>query len=291
MQKRSLGRGLSDLLAGSGSVSTRGVIEVEPERIDPNPYQPRRTFTEGNLADLASSIRQQGVLQPVLVREVGERYQLIAGERRWRAAKMVGLATVPCLVHNLDDLRTLMLALIENLQREDLDAVEQARAYRQMIDEFGMTQEEVADRLGKSRPAVANCLRLLALPAEVQEAVTSGALSEGHARALLGVRNEPARLYEICQKVLSDGLNVRQTEELARKASAVTSEPKKGGRTPWEYQDDPLTDHATERLQQELATKVQISRNAAGGGNIIIRFHTDEDLVRLLAAIITPDGF
>lgn len=290
MQKRSLGRGLSDLLSGAGGVSTRGVIEVEPERIDPNPYQPRRSFTEEDLADLAASIRQQGVLQPILVRERGERYQLIAGERRWRAAKMVALPTVPCLVHNLDDLQTLLLALIENLQREDLDAVEQARAYRQMIEEFGMTQEEVADHIGKSRPAVANCLRLLSLPAEVQEAVSAGALSEGHARALLAVRDEPARLYEICQQVLADGLNVRQTEELARKSSAVTSAPKPS-RTPWEYQDDPLTENATEQLQQALATKVQLTRNVAGGGSIIIRFHSDEDLVRLLVAIIPPDGF
>ncbi len=290
MHKRSLGRGLSDLLSGTGTVSNRGVIEVEPDRIDPNPYQPRRAFTEEDLAELASSIQQQGVLQPVLVREVGERYQLIAGERRWRAAKMVDLPTVPCLVHNLDDLRTLMLALIENLQREDLNAVEQARAYRQMIEEFGMTQEEVADRLGRSRPAVANCLRLLSLPAEVQEAVTSGALSEGHARALLAVRDEPARLYEICQRVLKDDLNVRQTEELTRKSSGGASAPKHN-RTPYEYQDDPLTGNAVEQLQQALATKVQVTRNAAGGGSINIRFHSDEDLVRLLMAIITPEGF
>ncbi len=290
MQKRSLGRGLSDLLAGGGAVSTRAVIEVEPERIDPNPYQPRRVFTEEDLADLASSIRQQGVLQPILVREVNERYQLIAGERRWRAAKMVGLPTIPCLVHNLDDLRTLLLALIENLQREDLDAVEQARAYRQMMDEFGMTQEEVADHLGKSRSAVANCVRLLTLPVEVQEAVSSGALSEGHARALLAVRDDPGRLYEICQTVLKEGLNVRQTEELARKgpeAPRVSSPARPIG----EYDYDPLTDHAIEKLQQALATKVHLNRNANGGGSIVIKFHSDEDLVRLLAAIITPDGF
>jgi ParB family chromosome partitioning protein len=284
MQKRSLGRGLSDLLSGVGAVSTRGVIEVELDRIQPNPYQPRRVFTEEDLSELASSIRQQGVLQPLLVREAEEGYQLIAGERRWRAAAMAGLATVPCLVNNLDDTGLLMLALIENLQREDLDVIEQARAYRQLIEQFGLTQEEVADRIGKSRPAVANCLRLLALPAEVQEAVSSGALSEGHARALLAVREDPARLYEICQEVAKKGLSVRETEELARKSSPVASGRPRRRHAP-EYESDPLLQTATERIQESLATKVVVTRRSSGGGTIAIHYHDDEELSRLMEAI------
>lgn len=282
MHKRSLGRGLSDLLSGVGPVSTRGIIEVEPDRITPNPYQPRRVFAEQDLQELAASIRQEGVLQPLLVREAGEGYQLIAGERRWRAARMVGLATVPCLVSNLDDSRVLMLALIENLQREDLDAIEQARAYRQLIEEFGLTQEEVADRIGKSRPAVANCLRLLALPAEVQEAVSAGDLSEGHARALLAVKDEPGRLYEIFQEVVRKGLSVRETEEMARKSSAVEARRSDNVQ---ETEEDPIYRIAEERLMEMWATKVRLIRKRSGSGSIVIYFHDDEDLNRILEEI------
>lgn len=290
MQKRSLGRGLSDLLSSVGPVSTQGVIEVEVERIEANPYQPRRVFADAELADLAASIRRHGVLQPLLVRVVGESYQLIAGERRLRAAQSVGVATVPCLVHATDDLRSLMLALIENLQRADLNAVEQARAYRQMMEEFGMTQEEVADHIGKSRPAVANCLRLLALPTEVLDAVSSGALSEGHGRALLAVRDQPARLYEICQQVMAENLSVRQTEELVRKPSELSSAPQRQ-RFNSACDGDAVTDEVSERLQQALATKVLVTRRVSGGGTVLVRFHDDEELFRITEMIAPQEAF
>ena len=293
MQKRSLGRGLSELLSSVGQVATRGIIDIELDLIEPNPYQPRREFAEEELAELASSIRVHGVLQPLLVREGGERYQLIAGERRLRASRKVGLITVPCLVYSVDDLQLLMLALIENLQREDLNAVEQARAYRQLMEQFGMTQEDVADRVGKSRPAVANCVRLLSLPNEVLEAIAGGTLSEGHARALLGLRDQPARLYDICQQVMNEGLNVRQTEELARKSSAVTSSPSDERRTKLmgmtHQVSDPYVERMGNRIQEALATKVSVTWALNGTGTIVIRYNDMEELNRI-ADHIAPLG-
>ncbi len=285
MQKRGLGRGLSDLLAGTGGVSTRGVIEVEVDRLYPSPFQPRRNFEEEELRDLAASIAEQGVLQPLLVRETAEGYQIVAGERRWRAAGLAGLATVPCLVHECDDGQALQMALIENLQREDLNPIEQARAFRQLIEEFGMKQEEVADRVGKSRPAVANVLRLLSLPVEVQDAVIAGTLSEGHARALLPLRDEPALLYQVCEQVIQQGLSVRQTEELVRKSSALSSAPAQAKQGRGAPTDDPHLAAAVERLQQALATRVQIRQRSDGSGTILIHYHDVEDLGRLLDAL------
>jgi ParB family chromosome partitioning protein len=295
MQKRSLGRGLSDLLSGVGQVSTQGIIDIAPDLIEPNPYQPRRDFAEEELEELAASFRAHGILQPLLVREGGERYQLIAGERRLRAARMVGLMTVPCLVYYVDDQQLLMLALIENLQRQELNAVEEARAYRQMMEQFGWTQESVADRVGKSRPAVANCLRLLALPNEVLEAVADGTISEGHARALLGLRDQPARLYAICQQVMKEGLNVRQTEELARKPSEFTSSLNREHREKSSGTErqaiDPYVERVGDRIQEALATKVSVTWTERGAGTIVIRYNDMEELTRIMEHIAPEEAF
>jgi len=287
MPRRSLGKGLSELLAGANMAATRAVIDVELDRLQPNPYQPRRVISEEALAELTDSIREQGVLQPLLVREIEHGYQIVAGERRWRAARLLELATVPCLVHQFDDSQTLQVALIENLQRDDLNPIEQARAFRQLIEEFGMTQEELSSGIGKSRSAVANCLRLLSLPLEIQEGVEEGALSEGHARALLALRDEPGLLYQATEQIVREDLNVRQTEKLVRKISeraAASPEPT----PPSSAAPDPHLVSAVDRLQEALATRVRIARKAQGGGTIRITYHDDEELSRLLD-VIAPD--
>jgi ParB family chromosome partitioning protein len=278
-----LGRGLSDLLAGSGAPQTRGVIEVDIDRLRPNPFQPRRCFDEDEVASLADSIREQGLLQPLLVRETDSGYEIVAGERRWRAARLLSLATVACLVHQMDDRQSMQVALVENLQREDLNAMEEAHAYRRLLDEFNMTQEELADQIGKSRPAVANRLRLLALPIEVQEAVEEGTLTEGHARALLALKDEPARLYQVCERAIRECLSVRQTEELARKPSVPAPEPPAEEEVTEEK--EVFRKAVTERLQQALATRVSIEGRRNGAGMIKIVFHDSEELSRLVDEI------
>lgn len=287
MPRRSLGKGLSDLLAGASMAATRAVIEVGLDRLQPNPYQPRRQISEDEISGLADSIREQGILQPLLVRETEHGYQIVAGERRWRAAQLLELATVPCLIHQFDDRQTLQVALIENLQRDDLNAIEQARAFRQLKEEFGMTQEELAGSIGKSRSAVANSLRLLSLPVEIQEGVEEGTLTEGHARALLALRGEPGLLYQACEQIVRQDLNVRQTERLVQRVSeqaAVSAEPVRAEAT----EADPHLAAARDRLQETLATKVRITPKAGGGGTIRVTYHDDEELNRLLDAI-APD--
>jgi ParB family transcriptional regulator, chromosome partitioning protein len=285
MQRRSLGRGLSDLLSGANAVSIRAVIEVAIDRLQPNPYQPRHTVDPDQLAELADSLRAQGILQPLLVREIAGGYQIIAGERRWRAAKLLDLPTVPCIVHQLDDSQALQVALIENLQRDDLNSVDQARAFRCLIEEFGMTQEEVATRVGKSRSTIANSLRLLSLPVELQDAIAGGTLTEGHARALLGLREEPALLYAAYQRIADEGLNVRQTEELVRRLpEQVAAQAPPCDVAPGEPPLDVHAAAAAERLQQALAARVTIKPRRRGG-TIKIIYHDLEELNRLLDTI------
>jgi ParB family chromosome partitioning protein len=289
MQKRSLGRGLSDLLSGTNAMSTRAIIEVETEKLQPNPMQPRRVIDYERLGDLANTIRDQGILQPILVREAAEGYQIVAGERRWRAAGFLNMPTVPCIVTDLDDFQALEVALIENLQRDDLNPIDEARAYKRLNEEFGVSQEELGGRLGKSRSAVANCMRLLTLPLEVQDAVCEGTLTEGHARALLTLREQPALLYQACQDTISRGLNVRDTEEIARKYSAQGSapppQPAPAAAT------DPHLGAVQERLQAALATKVALAPRPDGGGTIRISYHDVEELSRLLDAIAPEMDF
>ena len=218
-----LGRGLDSLFAGSEDWGT-SIQEIPVGELDPNPDQPRRTFSEESIGQLADSIREQGVLQPLLVAPSGGgRYMIIAGERRFRAGRAAGLATLPCIVKDIDVIRQREIALIENLQREDLNPIEAARGVKALMDQCGYTQEKIGERLGKSRPAIANMIRLLQLPDEVSEMVKDGLLSAGHARVLIGIPDKETQL-RLARKAVDEGLNVRQMEQLAK---TTAGKPKK----------------------------------------------------------------
>ena len=283
-----LGRGLGSLLPAAA-----GVDEVDIDLIVPNPRQPRSHMEPAALAELAESVRAHGVIQPLVVsRQASETgavtYQLIAGERRLRAARAAGLSRVPVVVRETTPQGLLELALVENVQRADLNALEEAAAYRQLVDEFGLTQEAVAERVGKSRTAVANTLRLLGLPEAIRESLASGEISEGHARALLGLTDDEARL-RAWQEVVSGELTVRQTEELVRrlrdKDAADAQRPEKEP----QRRSDPQLAYLEERLQRALGTQVRLERSRKGG-RIVIRFYGDEDLGALLDRLLGPDG-
>src|SRR5690606_19303046 len=250
--------------------------------IEPNPYQPRRHFDPESLAELAASIKEHGVLQPLLVRRKGSGYQLIAGERRWRAAQQAGLRTVPVVVKELDDRTIMEIALVENLQREDLNPIEEAEAYQRLITEFNLTQEEVAKAVGKSRSAVANTLRLLNLPEAVQKLVTNGQLTMGHARALLSLEQPEQQLY-LSEKIIKEHLTVRETEELVRQAllSGVSRETSTGEkkRQPVRQRLDPNLQAIVEDMTRLFGTKVRI-KSSGERGKIEIEFYSQEELAR-----------
>jgi len=271
----SLGRGLTALIP-QAVASTPGPVEIAIDRIERNPYQPRAAFADEALAELAASIAQHGILQPILVTETLEGYRLVAGERRLRAAQMAGLERIPAVIRQADDRDQLELALVENLQRTDLNAMEAARAYRQLRDLFGVTNEVIADRVGKARPTIANTLRLLDLEPEVQAAIESGRIGEGHGRALLGLSATAQR--ELLALAAARGLSVRQVEELARRLRDA------GDGTPGPARATPTLDAEMERVEDDLrralGTKVRLARSRRGG-RIIIEWYSDEELERL----------
>jgi ParB family chromosome partitioning protein len=266
-----LGRGLAALIP-QRSASPPGAIEIPIARIRTNPYQPRKRMDEAALRGLAASIAEHGVIQPILVTETLDGYRLVAGERRLRAAELAGLDQVPAVVRHLADPAQLELALVENLQRADLDAIEEATAYRQLIEEFGFTQETVAERVGRARSTVANTLRLLELDPRVQAAVADGRLTEGHGRALVGL--EPEIQARLLDSIVAQALSVRQTEELVRRLR----EPKPAPTTP--PRADPDLERVEEDLRRSLGTKVSLARTRRGG-RIVIEFYSEEDLGRL----------
>jgi len=274
-----LGKGLDALIpAAWESASGVGVQQVPVDQIHPNPRQPRAAIHPDTLDDLAASIKEHGILQPLIVtREADGRYTLIAGERRWQAAKKAGLKEVPVLVREASDQERLELALIENVQRADLNPLETAEAYRQLHEEFGLTHEEIARRVGKSRVAVSNTLRLLQLPPGVQAALAAGQISEGHARALLGLPTPQAQ-SAVLQTILSKGLNVRQTEELVRKLSGERPPTKPKPAPPPEIQA------LEERLQSALGTRVRL-KHGKKGGTVTIHYYSDEELDALIARL------
>lgn len=283
-RRSGLGKGLEALIPfaeGEAAIPAQGVVEVPLTSISPNPHQPRAPIRDQDLVELAASIQEHGILQPLLVVRAGEGYQLIAGERRWRAARLAGLQTVPVLIKDVAPREMLEMALVENLQRSDLNPLEEAAAYFQLIEEFGLTQEQVARRVGKSRVAVANTLRLLKLSSSVQEALLAGKISEGHARALLGLEQAEAQEAAL-RMVLKNGLNVRQTEELvrqmlgARKHKPVRSKP-------------PETQALESRFREALGTKVNLTRTEKGG-RIVIYFYSDEELDALYERIVGPSS-
>ncbi len=290
MQKRRLGRGLSQLISGNGLAQSRAVIEVAVERLQPNPYQPREDMSAESLAELAESIQAQGILQPLVVRPAGEGYEIIIGERRWRAAQQSELETVPCIVQEVTNEQALELALIENLQRDDLTCIEEARAYQRLIDEFGFSQEQVGDRVGKSRSAVANTVRLLQLPEEMQISIHKGRISEGHGRALLALVNEPDLLMKVWREVEGKGLSVREAEALVRESKERPEGERKERPVKELAEPDPHLVAIAERLQEVLATRVSIRPKPEGQGTIVLHYHDDEELARLAEFIAPEEG-
>jgi ParB family chromosome partitioning protein len=285
-QKRALGRGLSALIpqaAPTPAANTvvaevparNGVLKLAIESIRRDNAQPRRYFDEAKLAELTESIKAQGVLQPVLVRKDGSGYKLIAGERRWRAAQAAGLKEVPALVREVTEAQAFELALVENLQRMDLNPIEEAEGYQRLVDEFKLTQEQISQRVGKDRSTVANALRLLALPADVKGLVADGSLSMGHARALLGVPRLP-EMQALAAQVASQKLSVRDTEKLVQQKR---THKKDGGRPP---KQSPQVRALVEELQRRLGTKVRLSERSPGKGTLEVDFFSYDDLDRLL---------
>jgi ParB family chromosome partitioning protein len=271
--RRALGKGLAQLI---GEQADGAPNEVPVESIRPNSSQPRVTFDEEPLRELAASIKEAGILQPLVVRPLAEgTYELIAGERRWRAAKLAGLRTVPVIVRSAGRQDSLEWALIENIQREDIAPLECARAYRKLVDEFGLTQEEVADKVGKSRVTVTNTLRLLRLPGRIQDALAGGQISEGHARAILGAGSEPAQLA-LFDRIVNQGWTVKQVEEGAR--TTMSKPRKKSSRV---LDRDPELASIEEALSQRVGSPVFVHRTSKGG-HIEIRFYSDSDLERVL---------
>jgi ParB family transcriptional regulator, chromosome partitioning protein len=288
MVQRKLGRGLDFLISGSGEPSGDEVAQLELASIRPNPFQPRREFTEAELAELAASIREHGVLQPVVVRRQGDTYQLIAGERRLRACQQLALATIPALIRDADDTQMLELALIENIQRSDLNPMELARAYHSYIERLSLTQEQAATRLGKSRPAVANTLRLLDLPAELQDLVSRGTLSMGHARALLAVGNADLQ-RTLALRIVAEGWSVRDVEQAvqAPPAPPAVSDSSSAPESPTEA-DAVRSAHLRDleaQLRERLGTRVRV-QDRGGRGRIVIEYFTKDDFDRVLDLLV-----
>jgi len=287
--KRGLGKGLAALIPTVPTeVAAAGVREVSVDAISPNPRQPRQSQDPDALQELADSIREHGLIQPLIItatpldqQAVGTEYQLIAGERRWAAARLAGLTTVPVIVKEATPQQMLELALVENIQRADLNPLEEAVAYQQLIEEFGLRQEEVAARVGKSRVTVANVVRLLRLPDKVKAALLESRITEGHARALLAAENAET-MVQLLEVVSRQGLNVRQTEELVRRQ---TTEAKS------RVQEAPSADTVAleNRFREALGTKVRLFRSKKGG-KLIIHFYSEEELQAIYDVIIGPES-
>ena len=287
MSKRGgLGRGLSALIPGApeaGEAST-GLLEVPANAISPNPKQPRSRFDDATLAELAASIREVGILQPIVVRRTGQGYEVVTGERRLRAAKLAGLATVPVVLRDSDDSDLLREALIENIHREDLNPIELGEAFRQLLDELGLKQEELADRVGVSRSHIANTIRLLALPLEVQQLLTDEKISAGHARALLALGDTGA-ITSLSLRIAAEDLSVRETEDLVRRFIEAPTEPAAKKKIPADQPDDPNLAEVEEILSEQLATRVVI-RMGRKRGQVVIDFGSADDLERIVSEIV-----
>ncbi len=279
LKRPALGRGLGALIPGGSPSERKGVMNLGIEEIRPDRSQPRRHFDEAHIEELAESIRSKGVLLPLIVRRDSEGYVLVAGERRWRAAQKAGLRELPVMVREVTGKEAFEIALIVNIQREDLNPIEEAGAYRRLIEEHGLTQEELAARVGKDRSTVANALRLLRLPEPIQRAVVSGELSMGHARALLAIHDE-GDLRKAAEKVIAEALSVRAVESLVQRL--------KSKRQPQRRRDGhggAQLRHLVEKLQRKLSVKVQL-KDKGGSGTLEIRYGSLAELDRVLAAIL-----
>lgn len=294
--KRGLGKGLDSLIptnvmmesevkhatvstASSAEEGKDSTLMVKLSKVEPNREQPRKNFDEDSLQELAESLKQFGMLQPILVQNRGDYYEIIAGERRWRAAKIAGLKEVPVIVRELTDQEIVEISLIENIQREDLNPIEEAQAYKRLLTEFHLKQDEVAERVSKSRTAVTNSMRLLKLCDEVQKMVVDDMISTGHARALISIE-DPEEQYLIAQKIFDEKLSVREVEKLVKDLHKPPKPPKEENRTL-----QAIYQEISERLKQSLSTKVSVSAKQNGAGKIEIEFYNHEDLERLLERI------
>lgn len=294
--KRGLGKGLDSLIptnvmmesevkhatvstASSAEEGKDGTLMVKLSKVEPNREQPRKNFDEDSLQELAESLKQFGMLQPILVQNRGDYYEIIAGERRWRAAKIAGLKKVPVIVRELTDQEIVEISLIENIQREDLNPIEEAQAYKRLLTEFHLKQDEVAERVSKSRTAVTNSMRLLKLCDEVQKMVVDDMISTGHARALISIE-DPEEQYLIAQKIFDEKLSVREVEKLVKDLHKPPKPPKEENKTL-----QAIYQEISERLKQSLSTKVSVSAKQNGAGKIEIEFYNHEDLERLLERI------
>lgn len=287
MERKGLGKGLGALIPGAGREERNTGSEIDITRISANPYQPRETFDDEKFHELVSSVRVHGILQPVVVRSSGEgNFELVAGERRLRAAAAAGLARIPAVIRELTNEQSLQVSLIENLQREDINAVEAAGAYKRLAVEFGLSQEDLAFSLGKSRSAIANTMRILNLPSEVIEHIRAGRITEGHARAILSVEGEYDQL-EICDRVITGGLSVRDSERMARDWARMANLPGSRGvvsRETSAREQDPNILDIEARLREVFGTKVNVVRNKRGG-RIEIEFYSDDDMERILSLL------
>lgn len=278
-----MGRGLSALLSDRSATVNEEFVEIDIDLIEPNSLQPRTNFDESRLEELAQSIRSNGIIQPLLVRRIENgKYQLIAGERRWRAAQRAGLSNVPCVVKEIPDDKVLELALIENIQRQELNAIEEAHAYKRLIETLGLTQEMVAQRVGRDRTFITNYLRLLRLPEDIQNLVEFEKISMGHARALLGV-DDPIIQKKLAQKIIEQALSVRETERAIKK---IISGEEVAKSTSARHVEDANIKAAEMKLRRKLSSKVQIIMNQNQSGKIEIEFYDPNDLHRIYELIM-----
>ncbi len=268
-----MGKGLGALIPEGEESDRNSIVEIKITDIEANDKQPRKAFNDATLADLSESIKEHGVVQPIIVRKLGSSYQIVAGERRWRAARLAGKKTIPAIIKECSNLEVMELALIENLQREDLNSIEEAMAYKSLIEEYNMTQEEISKKIGKSRPAIANSLRLLQLPQEIKNMIAEGKISQGHARALLSISEEKKQL-DMAEKIIAQQLNVRQIEKLAKD----TKQKKKKEVLTDAYQIE--INQLEERLRAVLGTKVTI-HHRKNRGSIEIEYYSDEEFDRI----------
>jgi ParB family transcriptional regulator, chromosome partitioning protein len=282
MNRKALGRGLGALLASDRTIDLPEPGEIDIDAIDPSPMQPRTRFDEQALNQLAESIKSHGIVQPILVRPRGNRYEVVAGERRWRAAKLAGLTKIPAVVRDVADGDLLEIALVENLQREDLNPIEEAHAYQKLIENVGLTQEALAGRVGRDRSYITNYLRLLKLPDDIQELVKEKRLSTGHARTILGLSHVDLQ-RRVARQIISNDLSVRATEVLVRKSTAG-----EGRRSSTQSVADPNIKAAESKLRRALGTQVRIVQSAQEGtGKLEISYYTAQDLDRIYTLILS----
>ncbi|MDN3510233.1 MAG: ParB/RepB/Spo0J family partition protein [Candidatus Jettenia sp.] len=282
-KKEKLSRSLQSLLGGVIGIEEEteqaSIVKLNPEDIQPNNLQPRDIFHEDEMQGLVESIKKYGILQPIIVRPAPHGYMLIAGERRWRAAKQVGLKEIPAIIRYTDELSNLEIALIENIQREDLNPIEKARAFRELTNKFGLTQEQVAKAMGKDRSSITNYIRLLDLPEEIQENVSRGTVSMGHARALVSIQEKKMQL-DLLERIIKEGLSVRTVEEIV----SMGKRPKAGKSTSPKEKSPPHIEDLEDRFRRFFGTKVTI-KERNGKGKIMIAFHTNDEFIRITNAL------